>query len=248
MSKNINHEKKPLPFKAKRFIRHVFPSNYFLRLNKSFGLDVKKEKLFFRSFAIFIIVAVILQPQDTSLRDLSALSKEKGMQSLTGLPSVSHSAIGKRLQSIPPESMEQLLTKVGREFRGRLAYQNPFPKGMKVFDVTTYSVSASHYDWVATRQSRGNARFLFVMDSYTGTPDAIIDASSNLNDNKVFLTAINSASQGKYFVFDKGFNNFSVFKELIESHKIFVTRFKENYVFNRTKKKILPSFLELEEN
>ncbi len=86
------------------------------------------------------------------------------------------------------------------------------------------------------------------MDSYTGTPDAIIDASSNLNDNKVFQTAINSAKQGKYFVFDKGFNNFSVFKELIESKKNFVTRFKGNYVFHRTKRKNVPSYSELEEN
>ena len=84
MGKNTKHEKKPLPSKANRFIRHVFPSNYFSRLNKAFGLDANKEKLFFRSFAIFIIVAVILQPQDTSLRDLSALSSEKGMQRLTG--------------------------------------------------------------------------------------------------------------------------------------------------------------------
>ncbi len=144
MRKNTKHDMKPLPSKAKRFIRRVFPSNYFSRLNKSFGLDTNKEKMFFRNFAIFIIIAIILQPQDTSLRDLSALSNEKGMQNLTGLPSVSHTAIAKRLQSITPESMGQLLIKISYEFRGRLAYQNPFPNGMKVFDVTTYSVSSSH--------------------------------------------------------------------------------------------------------
>ena len=61
---------------------------------------------------------------------------------------------------------------------------------------------------------------------------AIIDVSSNLNDNKMFQSAINSVSHGKYFVFDKSLNNFSVFKELVEPQKIFVTGFKENYVLS----------------
>lgn len=240
------HTKKPFTTKANRFFKRVFPNTYFVRLNNCFGLDNKKQKIFFRSFAFFIIAVVILQPQDTSLRDLSATSKESGIQRLTGIQGVSHTAIGKRINSIPTESMDELLGHLSQEYKGRLRYKNPFPKGMKVFDVTTFSVSSKHYEWAATRQTRGNIRFLFIMDSYSGTPDAIVDASTNLNDNKVFQTALSSAKHGKYFVFDKGFNNFRVLKRLSESKQYFITRFKENYVFNPRFLRKIPSSNKLE--
>jgi len=246
MSNINNHDQKPISDKAKRFIKRVFPSKYFVRLNKSFGLDVNKEKLFFRSFALFIIIAVIIQPQDTSLRDLSSFSKEEGTQTITGIKPISHTLIGKRLNSIPPDCMDKLLHQLSTQLKGRLQYKNIFPKGMKVFDVTTFSVSANHYEWVATRQSRGNLRFLFVMDSNSGTPDAIVDVSANLNDNTAFQTALQSAKQGRYFVFDKGFNNFKILKQLTESKQHFITRFKSNYIFKRTTKRKLPASVELD--
>ncbi len=84
------------------------------------------------------------------------------MQRLKGMLSVSYTAITKRLKSITPESID---FKIGREFRCRSAYQIIFPKGMKAFDVTSYSVSVNHRDWVVTGQSCGKTRFLFVMDN-----------------------------------------------------------------------------------
>ena len=227
-----NHQKKPLTKDAAVFFKRLFPREVFYRLNKLYDLDKHTQKLKFRPFCIFLIVLIIFQPQDTSLRGIENLTKDKGIQLLTGQVSISHTSIANRLKSIPTDSLNFVLESLVKNFKKRLKYKNPTLRGMKVFDVTTFSVSAKHYKWAAQRQSRANIRFLFVMDSYSGTPDAIVDASRNLNDNRVFKTAISSAKNARYFVFDKGFNKFSIFKLILERKQHFITRWKTNYIFS----------------
>jgi transposase len=59
----------------------------------------------------------------------------------------------------------------------------------------------------------------------------VIDASKNLNDNKVFERAISASKSGKVFVFDKGFNSFSILRKIMKENKHFITRWKKNYRF-----------------
>ena len=224
---------KPITENAQSFFKRIIPINLSTHINKSFGLDTNKIKIFFRSFCIFIVLAIINQSKNLSLRDLESLSKKKSMQMLSGQQSISHTSIAENLKSIPSQCLRSILEQVSSLFKSKLQYKRLFPKGMKVFDVTSYSVSAKHYAWAAKRQSRANLRFLFLMDSNSGTPDSIIDASSNLNDNKVFGKAIEVANRGRYFVFDKGFNSFTIFKKLLKNGQHFITRWKKNYVFEK---------------
>lgn len=227
-----NHKKKPITANAAVFFKHLFPISLFERINKAFGIDTNRKKIIFRTFCIFLIIVVINQPQDTSLRGLESASTNPSLKLISNQESISHTAIAERLKSVPSSAFEMVLQNLIKEFKKRLKYKSPFLKGMKVFDVTTFSVSAKHYAWAAKKQSRGNVRFLFVMDSYSGTPDAIVDASKNLNDNKVFNKAISVARNGRVFVFDKGFNSFKIFREIIENGQHFITRWKSNYQFN----------------
>jgi len=228
------HSKKPLTANAETFFRRLFPVNLFEGINKLLGLDKNRKKTKFRTFCFFIIIVLVNNPHDTSLRGIESMSMKKTIQSITGQVQISHTAIADRIRNLPSTGLEMVMYHLIKEFKKRLKYKSPFLNGMKVFDVTTFSVSAKHYKWAAKRQSRGNIRFLFVMDSYSGTPDAIIDASKNLNDNKAFKEAISSSKSGKVFVFDKGFNSFQILKEMVKKNKHFITRWKKNYVFRVT--------------
>ena len=234
LMKDDRHQKKPLTQDAAVFFKRLFPCLLFVRINKVFGLDKHTQKLRFRSFCLFLIAVIIFQPQDVSLRGLANSSQKQGVQILTGQESVSHTAIAERLKQIPTESLEMVLNTLILQLKKRLKYKSRTLRQMKVFDVTNFSVSEKHYQWAAKRQSRRNIRFLFVMDCYSGAPDTIIDASKNLNDNTVFQEAISSAKRGKILVFDKGFNRFSCFKQILEAQMHFITRWKKNYEFNHT--------------
>lgn len=229
---SINRLKKPITESSTRFFNRIFPPILFVQLNKSFALDTNKEKTKIRAFCLFIIIVMINHPGTLSLRELQSQSEKPSMQLLSGQPALSHTAFGERLKELPSECLNCILDSIIHKFKHTLKHKSKFPKGMKVFDITTYTVSAKHYTWASKRQSRANVRFLVVMNSYSGTPDAIADASTNLNDNKFFQKAISLAKNGKYFVFDKGFNRFKTLKDITVKHKHFVTRWKENYVFD----------------
>lgn len=232
MSETNHHKKKPITANAAVFFKRLFPISLFEKINKGFGIDTNRKKIIFRTFCIFLIIVLINQPHDTSLRGLESASTNSSWKLINNQESISHTAIAERLKSIPTSAVDMVLQHLISEFKKRLKYKSPFLKGMKVFDVTTFSVSSKHYGWAAKKQSRGNIRFLFVMDSYSGTPDAIVDASKNLNDNKVFRKAISVARNGKVFVFDKGFNSFKIFREIMDNGQHFITRWKSNYQFN----------------
>lgn len=243
-----NHQAKPLTTNVTVFFKRLFPVNLFTRLNKDFDLDRNRKKIKFRTFCLFIILVVIIQPQWTSTRDIENASKRKSLQLLSGQESISHTAIAERLKSIPSECIETLLNHLTHKYKKKLKHKSRFLKGMKVFDVTTFSVSAKHYAWAAKRQSRANIRFLFVMDSRSGTPDAVINSSKNLNDNKIFNEAITSSKTANVFVFDKGFNSFAIFKKIVKLKKHFITRFKENYLFEPILNREINSKEKLERN
>ncbi len=210
--KSINCLKKPRTETSAQFFNRVFPTSLFARLNKSFGIDNNKEKTIFRTFCLFIVIVMIMHPGTHSLRDLKAYSESPTIQLLSGQQALSHTAIAERLKELPSECVKSVLDSVISQYKLKLKHKSKFPKGMKVFDCTTFSVSTKHYAWAAKRQSRGNVRFLVIMNSYSGTPDAIADASKNLNDNTMFQKAISLAKNGRYFVFDKGFNAFKLLK------------------------------------
>ena len=243
-----DHRKKPITASAETFFRRLFPISLFDSINKLFDVDKNRKKTKLRTFCFFIIIVMVNNPHDTSLRGIETMSMKEGIQSITGQPQISHTTIADRIRDIPSTSLEMVMNHLISEFKKRLKYKSPFIKGMKVFDVTTFSVSAKNYKWAARRQSRANIRFLFVMDSYSGTPDAIVDASKNLNDNKVFKTAISSAKNGNVFVFDKGFNSFQVFQDIVKAKKHFITRWKTNYCFEKTLERKLNPNEKLEGN
>ena len=230
---NSDHRKKTLTENGQVFFQRCFPIAVFNNLIKTFGLDERRKKIFFRSFCLFIVVVLILQPQDCSLRDMASASTEQGFQELTGIQAMSHTALAERLQTIPLDCMDQVLAGLKKVFKGRLKFKSPVLKAMKVFDTTTFSVSAKHYTWAAKRQTRGNIRFLFIMESYSGTPEAILDASSYLNDTTMFTQAVAVAKTGDVLVFDRGYSKFQVFESMTKAKKHFITRWKENYTWKR---------------
>ena len=224
-----DHSKKQLTESGEVFFQRFLPQQFCKRLVHRFQLDVNRQKIFMRNFWLFIITVIVLQPDAITLRDMEAASGERGFQRLTGIQKMSHTAIAERLKSIPTNAMDELLSHSQRVVKARLKYASPVLKQMKVFDGTTFSVSAKHYDWAVTRRSRANVRFLFVMDSYSGTPDAVLDASASTSDNVMFQRALDASKRGQVFVFDRGFSKFQVFSRIVERRRHFITRWNKKH-------------------
>jgi len=179
-----------------RLLKKVFPNGWRRQLVSDSALNIKVKKLFFWTFVLFLLTTILVEPHGLASRDLAQRTQQWKYQLIVGIRPTSHNALTERLNTIEPTVMDQLLDQALRYARGHFHGKTPTVPNMKVFDVTTWSVSYAHYDWAANNGPKGALRFLFVMDVRTGLPERVVDASRSTSDNDVFETALTRTHPG----------------------------------------------------
>lgn len=225
--------------------RKVYPKHFLRQQIKRSQVDRYVRKLFFVNFILFLIVVVLLRPSCLATRDLEAKSQQFYIQHLTGISTAAHSSIAERLARLPPDLMDTMLNQAQQYLKSQCHWKAPIFPRLKVFDTTTWSVSAKHFDWAANNGKRNAARFVFVMDARTGGIERIIDAHISTSDNDVFEAVIRDMRRGETFVFDRGYNRFTTLKRIVQQGGHFVTRWKKNYSWKGRKRRKLPANTQL---
>lgn len=109
---------------------------------------------------------------------------------------------------------------------------------IKLIDSTTISLCLNLFDWAKFRTAKGGLKIHTVWDDQLGLPDMVNISEAKLHDrhgleNNVF-------EKGTIIVEDRGYFDFSLMMKRIKSHNIFVTRIKENTVYQTIEEKELP--------
>ena len=182
-------------------------------------------------YSCFSLMVIMLFAQIKSKSNLREL--ESGMNAISSqfyhlnIKNVKRSSLSDALKSRPQEVFEDyyysLYEKLNRKQK-RL-----YERDLKILDSTTISLCLSLYNWAKFRSSKGGIKIHTMIDYNNNAPEKIIVDTADEHDVK----------KGKYFipesgntiVFDRGYNDFKLWRLISENNAYFVTRIKKNATF-----------------
>ena len=111
-------------------------------------------------------------------------------------------------------------------------------KNIKLVDATIMSVCLSLFEWASYRTAKGGIKAHVSLDEKTMLPEIINITEAKLSDRR----GVDGFRYPKdtIVVDDRGYFDFSLFKQRIEDQNIFVTRMKSNTVYEQVRELELP--------
>lgn len=109
---------------------------------------------------------------------------------------------------------------------------------IKIIDSTTISLCLSLFDWAKFRTAKGGLKIHTVWDENLALPEFINITTASVHDSKGLSN--NIFKKGTIIVEDRGYFEFKLFKSRIDNHNIFVTRIKDNTVYESIRELELP--------
>jgi hypothetical protein len=110
---------------------------------------------------------------------------------------------------------------------------------VKLIDSTTISLCLSLFDWAKFRTAKGGLKIHTVWDDQLGLPDMVNISEAKVHDRYGFLN--NVFDKATIIVEDRGYFDFALMLARIKAENIFVTRIKDNTVFETVAEKLLPT-------
>lgn len=111
-------------------------------------------------------------------------------------------------------------------------------KVVKLIDSTTISLCLSLFDWAKFRTAKGGIKIHTCWDDALMIPDFVNITPAAVHDSRGFETKIFPA--GTIIVEDRGYFDFSLMVARIKADNTFVTRIKDNTVYESIEEKELP--------
>jgi hypothetical protein len=109
---------------------------------------------------------------------------------------------------------------------------------IKLIDSSTVSVCLSMFDWAKFRTAKGGIKIHTCWDTALQLPDVINISEAKVHDSQGFGNQIFAANT--IIVEDKGYFDFEVMKKRTDAKNIFVTRIKDNTVYESVTELELP--------
>lgn len=116
-------------------------------------------------------------------------------------------------------------------------------KMVRINDSTTISLCLNLFDWAKFRTAKGGIKIHTGWDDTLMIPDVINITPAAVHDSKGFTQRIYEA--GTIIVEDKGYYDFALFKARTEADNYFVTRTKDNMLYEVVKEREQPDDKEL---
>lgn len=111
-------------------------------------------------------------------------------------------------------------------------------KTILIRDSTTISLCLSMFDWAKFRTAKGGIKIHTQWDEALMLPDLINISQANVHDSKGFEQSV--FPKDTIIIEDKGYWDFEVIRARIKAQNIFVTRIKENTVYESVQELNLP--------
>jgi hypothetical protein len=109
---------------------------------------------------------------------------------------------------------------------------------IKLIDSTSISLCLSLFDWAKFRTAKGGLKIHTVWNDKLGLPDMINITEAKVHDR--YGLQNNVFEKDTIIVEDRGYYDFSLMMVRIKAENTFVTRIKDNTVFESIEEKILP--------
>ncbi len=112
-------------------------------------------------------------------------------------------------------------------------------KVVKIIDSTTISVCLSLFEWAKFRTAKGGIKIHPCLDEALMIPDLVNITEASVHDKRGHPQTV--FAPGTIIVEDKGYFDFSLMMQRINADNVFVTRIKDNTVYESICEKELPA-------
>lgn len=173
----------------------------------------------------------------TSLRDIiyNLKARSKRLYHL-GIRKTSRSHLARVNEQQPAELYEELFGKLlGRCQAVLPGHEFSFKNKLYLLDATHIEMCLSVFPWATFRQRKGGIKLHVGLDADGHIPAFVDMTTGNFHESKWAKTL--SLPKGSFVCFDRGFTDYSWYKALTENGIFFVTRLKDNAVYELLAKK-----------
>ena len=143
----------------------------------------------------------------------------------------------------PAEMFQELFYRTLQDFRSRkmLMIRKPFRFKNKLlsFDSTTITVALESFPWAKYRSKKGGIKLHVLMDNADLMPDFIYISEARMHDCMVLREL--TLKPGSIIVMDRAYNEYKQYGDWTMQGVYFVTRLKQNAVFQVIEERVPPS-------
>lgn len=185
---------------------------------------------------LVLLIANAQIQEYSALREISASVKNDDMSEAIQLESISHSTVSRRLRDLNPKVPEILFRSVTHQIALRKGYKVVTQKlgRLNLIDSSTMGLCFSRYRWAEFRRTKAGVK-LHLGLNFDGIAHPIqsVITPAKTADRKLMEELI-VEDPDAINVFDRGYNDYTKYDEFCEKGIRFVTRLKDNAVYEFT--------------
>lgn len=209
------------------------PINFklFNELVKNYRLDYYTKKLYMASFMKLLVYAQLHETE--SLRALSDAVFSEELQKATGLPSISFSQLGRRINAIPTEFFQRIFLDLVAQIHEKTNFQRrrKLTTPLKIIDSSTLPLNVTNHKWAEFRKTKSGVKLhlrLVFMEKGLSYPDKSVLTNAKVHDRSQLEILIDDKEC--LYVFDRGYLDYERFDRMTDDGYFFVSRLRKNAV------------------
>lgn len=228
----MNKDKDTTNTTINKFIERVNVETFSKIVNVT-NLDRYMKKLTCHKFLKLMIYA-----QLTEKESLTALAEDLNdsddLKGFIGLTSISKSSLSRHLSKYSPDVFDEVLHYLVQEIQKQWNFQSYSQaiKKLSIIDSSTISMCFSQYPWAAYRQTKAGVKIhlrVNVMKEMT-TPDKLVLLPA-VHADRTQMESLVEMDPNCINLFDRAYNDYKLYDEYCDKEIPFITRLKENAVY-----------------
>ena len=178
-----------------------------------------------------------------SLRALSDAVFSEELQRATGLPSISFSQLGRRINAIPTVFFQSIFLDLVAQIHEKTHFQKrrKLTTPLKIIDSSTLPLNLKNHKWAEFRKTKSGVKLhlrLVFMEKGLSYPDKAVLTNAIEHDRGQLEVFIDH--QECLYVFDHGYLDYERFDRMTDDAYFFVSRLRKNAVVRVLERFSLP--------
>lgn len=192
-------------------------------------LNTYTKKLHMDSFLKLLLFAQLNETK--SMRDVHLKLFSDELQQVTGVESISFSQLGRRLNQIPTEVLQQVFLELVGQIheKSHYAQRRKITTPLKIIDSSTLPLNLNNHKWAEFRKTKSGIKLhlrLIHVEKGRSYPDQAVLTNAVEHDHGQLELLVDDKEC--MYVFDRGYLDYKQFDQMTDDGYFFVSRLRKN--------------------
>ena len=218
----------------------VLPAAWVNKVQEKYHLDAGREKLLFAPWLNHQLYYLLEPPHHVSGRDIADRTADPLNQVLTGLSTLSHTAMATYLNDLPPEALMELVKKVNTLAKTLAKAQGINVRPHVGIDASALQATKKTWKWAANNGNRNALQVHFQTNFTHGIIGHFTFDFRTTSSNTCFEDMLDHLPAGCLLSLDRGYTCIELLIKLVKSGRHWISKFYNSYTWTLVEKKSLP--------